>query len=317
MCQPTYFEARKTETALCRDFPADALFIDGLHALQLHLHNMGSCYHIPVLKVMNTAHQLIAHMLMHPDRVEQQTYDIMAYKLMNQDAPLTTLSMIVLIAMVTRTDGAHARRLRSAMLDERSDDFYEGLCLYEQFISHTEQYFQEEDFLIDVAEMALTIQQQNRQLQQLQKQNIELMENQTRHIGYNVENMVINMNGGTIIQHAENVYPSGDVRVENPLNDEQTKTSIQDEPIVADYSFLGTDRYPADVCEKNLKQTIDNAKSKADACRNIMTLDTCGYIHICQLTDARKAELINPFAAPKYVFSEDDFKKARNRKSSR
>ena len=52
-------------------------------------------------------------------------------------------------------------------------------------------------------------------------------------------------------------------------------------------------------------------------CQNIMTLDSCGYIHIRQLTDAQKAELLNPFAAPKYVFSDDDFKKARNRKPTR
>lgn len=83
--QPTYFEARRTEAALCRDFPVDALFIDGLHAMQLHFQNMGRGYQIPVLKVMNTAHQLIAHMLMHPDRVEQKTYDLMAYKLQNHD----------------------------------------------------------------------------------------------------------------------------------------------------------------------------------------------------------------------------------------
>ena len=43
-----------------------------------------------------------------------------------------------------------------------------------------------------------------------------------------------------------------------------------------------------------------------------MTLGSCGYIHIRQLTDAQKAELINPFATPKYVFTGEDFKKARN-----
>ena len=91
--------------------------------MQLHFQNTGRGYYIPVLKVMNTAHQLIAHMLMHPDRVEQKTYDLMAYKLQNHDMQLMMLSMIVLIVMISRTDGARARSLRSAMLDERSDDF--------------------------------------------------------------------------------------------------------------------------------------------------------------------------------------------------
>jgi len=81
------------------------------------------------------------------------------------------------------------------------------------------------------------------------------------------------------------------------------------EPV--DTSFFGTDKFAADICEKNLRETIINANSKTEACRNIMTLDTCGFIHIRQYTDARKAELINPFAAPKYIFTEKDFGNAR------
>lgn len=81
------------------------------------------------------------------------------------------------------------------------------------------------------------------------------------------------------------------------------------EPI--DTSFFGTEKFAIDICEKNLRETIINASSKTEACRNIMTLDTCGYIHIRQYSDARKAELINPYAAPKYVFTEKDFANAR------
>ncbi len=83
------------------------------------------------------------------------------------------------------------------------------------------------------------------------------------------------------------------------------------EPV--DTSFFGTDRYSADVCEKNLREAIDLASGKADACRRIMLADACGYIHIRQFSDARKAELINPFAQPKYTFTYSDFTKARNR----
>lgn len=73
------------------------------------------------------------------------------------------------------------------------------------------------------------------------------------------------------------------------------------------------DRYTAEVCEKNLREAIDLASGKADACRRIMMADACGYIHIRQFSDARKAELINPFASPKYTFTDDDFCKARCR----
>ena len=81
-----------------------------------------------------------------------------------------------------------------------------------------------------------------------------------------------------------------------------------------DTSFFCTERYDAALCEKNLREAIDGASGKADACRRIMLADTCGYIHIRQYTDARKAELVNPFAAPKYTFYDYDFRQARNRK---
>lgn len=78
-----------------------------------------------------------------------------------------------------------------------------------------------------------------------------------------------------------------------------------------DTSFFCTDRYDAALCEKNLREAIDQAKSKADACRRIMLLETCGYIILSNVKDERKAELINPFAAGKYMFSGEDFRKAR------
>ena len=77
-------------------------------------------------------------------------------------------------------------------------------------------------------------------------------------------------------------------------------------------SFFCTDKFSADIIEKNLQQAINLAGSKADACRRIMALETYGYIVLSNVNDARKAELINPFATPKYVFTGEDFKKARN-----
>ena len=92
-----------------------------------------------------------------------------------------------------------------------------------------------------------------------------------------------------------------------------TSTATVEDVMPVDTSFFGTDRYTAEVCEKNLREAIDLASGKADACRRIMMADACGYIHIRQFSDARKAELINPFASPKYTFTDDDFCKARCR----
>ena len=44
-----------------------------------------------------------------------------------------------------------------------------------------------------------------------------------------------------------------------------------------------------------------------------MAMETYGYIVLSNVNDARKAELINPFAAPKYTFTEDDFSYARRK----
>ena len=321
--QCPYYQARSTEAALCEAFPVDEILIRGLRALQVHLQGKGFDIHIPRLNVMNAAHRIAAYLFVSDHTAGQIELDAMVYGLARYDRYQALFIQMVLAAILNRTDGARARMYQSIILDDRCEEFNEGVSLYEQFLEHTEKHFCEDDFLIDVAEMVLAIRQQQEQiqqkdeeLQQLKQQNKELMESQVKHIGYNVENMTINMSGGTLIQHADNVYPSGEVRVENHDNDAQAMAEPTAEP-APDTSFFGTDKYPADICEKNLREAIDNAKSKADACRNIMTLDSCGYIHIRQLTDAQKAELLNPFAAPKYVFSDDDFKKARNRKPTR
>ncbi len=120
---------------------------------------------------------------------------------------------------------------------------------------------------------------------------------------YNHREVTINTSSATNVAEVVKAF----------MQDEQSqkpKPNPEDiEPI--DTSFFGTEKFAIDICEKNLRETIINANSKTEACRNIMTLDTCGYIHIRQYSDARKAELINPYAAPKYVFTEKDFANAR------
>lgn len=102
------------------------------------------------------------------------------------------------------------------------------------------------------------------------------------------------------------------------MQDEPTKEKPEPEDVSPiDTSFFGTDNYSEDICRKNLMEAIEYAAGKADACRRIMLADTCGYIHIRQFSDARKAELINQFSAPKYVFTDDDFCKARNRMNTK
>lgn len=145
--------------------------------------------------------------------------------------------------------------------------------------------------------------------------------------------LFIQNNNGTIYSECSVTINNGQVTVEPQTHDTpqppfkggeggekedrcadrvQTETKSAEDIEAVDTSFFGIDRYTEEVCERNLKEAINQAKSKADACRRIMSLDTCGYIHISNVKDERKAELINQFSMPKYIFYGDDFRKARN-----
>ena len=97
----------------------------------------------------------------------------------------------------------------------------------------------------------------------------------------------------------------------NASNENTTRDAEDITPV--DTSFFCTTRFTSDIIEKNLRQAIESASSKADACRRVMDLEPLGYVVLSNVTDERKAELINPFASPKYTFTDDDFCKARCR----
>ena len=101
---------------------------------------------------------------------------------------------------------------------------------------------------------------------------------------------------------------------ENTKETTAHETCVEDVTPV-DTSFFCTQQFTSDIIEKNLRNAIKSASSKADACRRIMALDTQGYILISNVGDDSKAKLINPFAAPKFTFCGDDFTKARNRRT--
>ena len=100
-------------------------------------------------------------------------------------------------------------------------------------------------------------------------------------------------------------------------DDEPQEAKVQFEDITPiDTSFFCTDHFAPDIIEKNLRQAIELASSKADVCRRIMALEPLGYVVLSNVTDERKAVLINQFAMPKYKLTGFDFTKARNRKNA-
>ena len=92
-----------------------------------------------------------------------------------------------------------------------------------------------------------------------------------------------------------------------------TSTATVEDVVPVDTSFFCTSQFSEDIIEKNLRQAISLASSKADACRRIMALEPLGYVTLSNVTDERKAELVNTFAMPKFHLSGIDFAKARYR----
>ena len=100
-------------------------------------------------------------------------------------------------------------------------------------------------------------------------------------------------------------------------DDEQQDLKAQVEDITPiDTSFFCTDRFTSDIIEKNIRQAIELASSKADACRRIMALEPLGYVVLSNVTDERKAFLVNQFSMPKFNLTGFDFTKARNRRNT-
>lgn len=131
---------------------------------------------------------------------------------------------------------------------------------------------------------------------------------QQRNI-YVAGNFIASQTFGTYIAHAEHVYtnqPDSQTRFAEDIDFEDVSSS-------SDTSFF-TSRFPYETTVKNIREAIDFASSKADACRRIMALETHGYIILSNVGDDRKAELINPYAQPKFTLTGEDFKKARNRR---
>lgn len=171
-----YYRDRRSESELCYDFPGDDIFIDGLHAMQMHFWSNNRNIDIPVVRVMNAAHFIAAYMLQTSCSGDQWEYDTMAYCSVGKDQQLAALTIIVLAAMLKRTDGFRARNCRNLILEERSEDFEEGVTLYERFLQTAEERFAEEDFLIDIPDLATQLREKDELIAQ-QSQQIATLEN--------------------------------------------------------------------------------------------------------------------------------------------
>lgn len=187
-----YYRDRWSEEELRSDFPGDKVLIEGLHAMQVHFYHNNVSVEIPVVKVMNAAHYLAAYMFHTVCSGDQLEYDTLAYCSVGHDKGLMRLAMVVLAAMLRRTEGYRANQCRNVILEDRDEDFYEGVTLYERFLDSAEERFAEEDFLIDLPavmeqmkEKDEIITQQAHQIQQLQY-TITTMEEKSNNTQINI-----------------------------------------------------------------------------------------------------------------------------------
>ena len=195
-----YYRDRDSEYDLCNDFPGDEILIDGLHSMQSHLWDNNIAVDIPIVRVMNTAHFLAAYMFTNECSGDRMEYDALAHDSIGRNKNLVYVTMIVLAAMLQRTNSFRARQCRNIILDDRDADFEEGVTLYERFLRSAEKNFAEEDFLIDVHSLVAKVREQDEQIAQLSSENIKLkytittMEEKYQQINIGTQNI----NYGTV-----------------------------------------------------------------------------------------------------------------------
>ena len=190
-----YYRDRLTEDELCQDFPGDEILIDGLYSMQAYFDNNGVNITIPVVRVMNTVHFLAAYMFSTECSGDPMEYEVMASMSCGRDKQLAIVSMIVLAALLKRTEGFRAQQCRNLILDNRPPDFEEGVTLYDRFLHSAEKRFAEEDFLIDTHAQIQQLQAENTRLTSENiklKYTITTMENQQNNqYNYQYHNCVI------------------------------------------------------------------------------------------------------------------------------
>ena len=129
---------------------------------------------------------------------------------------------------------------------------------------------------------------ENKQL----REQIANMKKGSTHIGYDVENMTINMSGGTLVQHADLVQASGEVIVEKPSEvSSQTSVGASDSVIC-----LLTDQ-----CRKEGKTEIVEAELRS-ACvsapkliKAIRTNEALGYLDTKNMSSQALYNALNDY----------------------
>lgn len=305
------YTRRQTLAALVCDFPADETLVNGLKGMQGYFTTHGNTVEIPVLKVMNAAHDMIARMFNTLD-FPMIRCDAIAYEQMSGNPQLTAITLIVLAEMLARTDGCKARACRTALLEQRSDDFFEGISLYEQFLDAGDAHFAEEDFLIDLMDNINILRAENERLkQELKRQKQTTMPTQPQ--------TVIHVAGNYIAQQNIDIHDNTNCNIYAcPQPETQPSTAAPTpepahEPSPDDTFFCCITQ---EAIRTGKAQQVENELSgaaKSTAPKLIAALRTneaLGYVDTKNLSSAELYAMLNRHFGLKY--SQRQFTRARN-----
>lgn len=273
-----YYRDRTSESDLCNDFPGDEILIDGLHAMQTHMWNNGVNLDLPVVRIMNTAHFLAAYMFSTTCSGDQMEYDALANMSLGRDKQLFKVAIIVLAAMLKRTDGFRAQQCRNMLLDNRDADFEEGVTLYDRFLHSAETRFEEEDFLIDthtqIQKLIALNEQKDQEIATL-RYTITTMEKQLNNTQYN--NCVI-YNAEVYNTNTTNNYYSGQAQTtpEPQAQEPADEPEPQPQPAEDIWGIPRKGKYT------EVRRYIDERKKGdpqfKDFCRNHSLRDLCAFL---------------------------------------
>ena len=275
--------------------------------MQCHFWNNGVNIDIPVVRLMNTAHFIAAYMFSTECSGDQMEYDVLAYDSFGRDKNLVPLTMIVLAAMLKRTEGFRAQNCRNLILDNRDPDFEEGVTLYDQFLRSAEKHFAEEDFLLDTHQQIL---RQQEEITRLTSENIQLkytittMENQ-QNIQYKQDN-----NQGTIYNAPVYItYAAPQQAASEPVSTAEPVNTPDGKSFFKYFTQKCFEEKRAEAVEAEIRAAC---KGTAEALwRTLWNNENLGYVeteHIDATTLYREIE--NHYG--KLPYTERNFRKARN-----
>ncbi len=280
--------------------------------MQSHFYTHNVPVEIPVVRVMNAAHFLLAYVFQTTCSDNQSEYDVLAYGSVGHDKKVMLLTLIVLAAMLKRTEGFRARQCRNMLLEDRSEDFYDGVSLYDQFLSSEEKHFAEEDFLLDTHNQ---IAQQQEEITRLISENLQLKRNITTMEKESRPQTVINVAGNYIAEMTINNdihdNPNSIIYTIDPgTSTAKPENTVAPSTIPPDF-FCISARFTEENIRERLAAELNQATSKIDFCRALYRLQHMGCINIDQYaSDAQRAQVFNNFQS-RYHLAPNDFCRAR------